>query len=340
MLFASLTKVANDTNALHKLPVGAVTDAWIASDGSAECAMVITSHAVQHLIALGLLGCVSLTQHDNRSPAGELLSAAPLEMTVCIRPARPGAKILHHTMSSDDVALYKALSVESSHPKLTMSAAPVLLPPAAAAEPAADAGAPPLTDAEISAALQQMPEDARKRVATLFSGKLNQFNLLMAAKSKDETLIKKLQQELSAKSATKDRDLVFLKRSLATLAAQMPPDVRAMYALDDDSLGDTMNDYASGDKDRMADASLRTVLCASRALQMQYVAPPQQQQQQRQPAAQPPQRRRYDDDALRMPPPKQPASYDNGGPACDGMVPEAAMDVKDALMDTLNFSFP
>lgn len=341
MLFASLTKVSHDTNAPHKLPVGAVTDSWIAEDGRAECAVVVTSPAIQHLIGMGLLGSVSLTQHEERDKHQKLISASPLEMTVCVLPARPGAKIIHSGLSSDDVAVYKASSVESSYqqPKrsLMMSSlnvqTPVLPPavPAAGMQPVAT----PADDMDgIDEAFKAMPEQARKKMATMFQGKLNQFKLLLAAKTKDEATILKLQHELKSKSATTDRDLVFLKRSLATLAAQMPPDVRAMYALDDDSLGDTISDYQSGDRERMAEATLRTVLCASRALQMRPYYPGADGQHSDASNGKRP-RVEYTE-----PPTMSQANHNSGGSGGAAVTPASLpLSERDVLFESLNFSF-
>jgi hypothetical protein len=278
MLFASLAMVANDTNSPHKLPIGAVADSWIAGDGKAECAIVVTSPAAQHLIKMGLLGSVSLTQCEV-DDGWEPPKLSPLEMTICAAPARPGAKITDHAMSQDEVAAYKASSVRCGIPaskrSLTMSAAATPQPEAPPAGPAAGGD-----EAAILAAFEAMDPVQRKKLSDHMQGKVTQYKLLLAKKAEVEARCATLENDLAAANAHKNRDIELLKRSLATLAAQMPPEVKGVYAMDGLDMTATVADFDSTDINRVRDAALRTVMCASRTLQLrpfQQAGAPQQQ---------------------------------------------------------------
>jgi hypothetical protein len=185
-------------------------------------------------------------------------------------------------MSQDEVAAYKALSVRCGIPaskrSLTMSSA---TPPQPEAPPAGPAGPAAAADeAGIIAAFDAMDPVQRKKLSDHMQGKVTQYKLLLAKKAEVEARCATLENDLAAANAHKNRDIELLKRSLATLAAQMPPEVKGVYAMDGLDMTATVADFDSTDINRVRDAALRTVMCASRTLQLrpfqQLGAPPQQ----------------------------------------------------------------
>jgi len=97
-----------------KSPIGIVTGAWVALDGSLLCAFVLDgkrSPRVATMMSVGILRGLSLT-HVHPSCPGEL--PLPLEVSLCGVPARPGCGVVSGPFSSPSgPRMYKAMTLHN-----------------------------------------------------------------------------------------------------------------------------------------------------------------------------------------------------------------------------------
>lgn len=266
-LYRALASVSREDGMEHAGALGVVTHAWMAEDGSGVCAFTLVSEAAALLIRNGHLPSVSLTHQREVPPV-------PVEVTLCSVPARAGAHIWPCTVpegvSPETVSLYKAMRWSRGNPfefdrrrRIAMSTAEVATPvaPMDTVSASKDANVDVLTEAWAA-----MPEGPRGLLAAHIDKmrKSCEASATKAAAATSEA--KKLREELVLATANKKSDMALLERQLSILAAQMPDDVREQYALND--IPSTMADFRSGNHHSAIDAALRTVLCASRTLQL------------------------------------------------------------------------
>lgn len=234
-------------------PLGIVTDAWVSGNGDGMCAFYTVGKAPQSLIGTGSLASVSLTHIAERMQ--------PLELSLCNVPARPGSRVLLSASRDVDVAAYKARSLQQ--PKLIANMADAQMIDAAAATTPADAAAPKrLTFDE---ALATVPEEVR---AVLASGlEKIKSDLVVASKELEEE--KKKAEAAKTREAIQNTDAVILEDQLKRMLAAMPEQYQAMYMKTVPSL---LQGFSSGNPQHAMDAAVRTVMCASRAIQLRDFA--------------------------------------------------------------------
>lgn len=230
----------------YKSPLGIVTDAWVTGTGRGECSMAITSAAAKTLVNKNLIRSVSLTHGETGT------GILPVELALCNVPARPGAAIFHTGISPEELAMYKASAAPP--PSSTMSQNTSTPTPAAAA---------PTTDAAgrstIEAAWGALPTDARQCLA-------DQLRKLVSASADQKARIAELEAANTSLQRVQSGDMDLLERQLQILTAQVDPALLHKMGLSD--CARTMKDFKSDNSRLVADAALRTVICASRTLQM------------------------------------------------------------------------
>lgn len=254
---APLTK-PNVVRAMHQSalqnprqrPLGLVTDAWIADNGDALCTFYTQSPAANTLITGGHLGSVSLTHVAE--------SMSPLELSICNAPARPGSRVLLADTSRMEAARYKAQSLKLRK-AFQMSAAETVPEVIAAA-------ATPAKEPTVSEALAQLPEAAQKVLAAKMKELTDQYarknSELVAASGRLTEAEKRLQLTDAFMKTESD----ILKDQLQMLLNACPDSVKQMYSA---TIPNLVDGFASGDPRATMDAAVRTVMCASRALQLQ-----------------------------------------------------------------------
>lgn len=247
-MYSTLLAASTRKGQGHKAPMGAVTAAWLKEDGSGECSFRLSSSGARMLVDRGHLKNVSLTHGvDARD------RCVPLEVTLCNDPARPGATVVAGPVRDEMISLYKASSSSTSTlpPTMDVIAAP-------SGPGSADAAVTPATAMEQ--AWDKLDEPSRK----LLSGQLRK---IMAANKSAADENEKLKVANASLKVSKQADLELLERQLAIMAGQMPAEISALMGVD--NLKATMDDFRSDNSSRVIDAALRTVMCASRTMQMQ-----------------------------------------------------------------------
>ena len=243
-------------------PLGLVTDAWIAANGDAMCTFYSQSAAANALISGGNLGSVSLTH------VAETMN--PLELSLCNAPARPGSKVVLANASGEAAARYKAQSLNPivaterpSNTSFAMSSSEKKPSPAvvaAAADAPAAAPAPTVSDA-----LAQLPDAAQAVLAAKMKELADQYTRkhaeLVAASGK----LSEAEQRLKLTDAFMKTESDILKDQLEMLLNACPDSVREMYSA---TIPKLVDGFSSGDPRATMDAAVRTVMCASRALQL------------------------------------------------------------------------
>lgn len=245
-MYTSLLATSAKKGQGHKAPVGAVTAAWLKADGSGECSFRLSSSGARMLVDRGHLKNVSLTHGVDATDR-----CVPLEVTLCNDPARPGATVVAGPVRDELISLYKASASSAS-------TLPAMEPAAAPITPSADAALTPA--AAMEQAWEKLDEPSRK----LLSGQLRK---IMAANKSAAAENEELKAANAALKVSKQADLELLERQLAIMAGQMPAEISALMGVD--NLKATMDDFRSDNSSRVIDAALRTVMCASRTMQMQ-----------------------------------------------------------------------
>lgn len=237
-------------------PLGLVTDAWIADNGDAMCSFYSQSPAANALISEGNLGSVSLTHVAE--------SMTPLELSICNAPARPGSKVVLANISSEAAARYKAQSQLSRSTAFhTMPDQPKTSTVVAAA--AASTSEKPAPKLSLADALAQLPEAAQAALATKMQELQTQYSQknteLIAAAAK----LSEAEKRLKLTDAFMKTESDILKDQLEMLLNACPDSVRQMYSA---TIPKLVDGFSSGDPRATMDAAVRTVMCASRALQL------------------------------------------------------------------------
>ncbi len=231
-------------------PLGLVTDAWIAANGDAMCTFFTRSAAANALITGGALGSVSLTHVAE--------SMQPLELSICNAPARPGSQVLLADTSREEAARYKARSLKPPKPPMSSpdKAAPKVVAAAADTKPAPT----------VAEALSVLPESAQKVLAAKMKELTEQYTRkndeLVAASGR----LTEVEKRLKLTDAFMKTESDILKDQLEMLLAACPTSVRNMYSA---TIPNLVDGFSSGDPRATMDAAVRTVMCASRALQLQ-----------------------------------------------------------------------
>lgn len=274
---AGLIGLSRRAGHAHVAPLGVVTDAWLVRTPGGggwvgECSFSLTSDAAHVLVAklgprCGGLGAVSLTTTAD--------GCRPLELTLCREPARAGALITSpRGLCAGELAVYKACRLRWPHDYPTaMPSPPSVETPAAAptatiVEPSPVGGGTPSVEEAWSA----MEPGARAVLAGQLQKMLGDVKSARAGRDAAVGRCSELEGQLTLANANKKTDMALLERQLEILAAQMPDEIRDQYALSD--VAATMADFRSGSHHAAIDAALRTVLCASRAMQMRGGAGP------------------------------------------------------------------
>lgn len=231
-------------------PLGIVTDAWVDGGGNGVCAFYTTGNASMSLIKAGALSSVSLTHVAERMQ--------PLELSLCNVPARPGSRVLFSAKSDKEVAAYKARSLlkpqKAIQQSLKMAAVPMNTE-------ATDANTAPAKALTFDEALTQVPEEVRSVLADGLE-KLRA-DLITASKELEES--KKEAEAAKTREAIQNTDAVILEDQLKRLLAAMPEQYQDMYMKSVPSL---VQGFSSGNPQHAMDAAVRTVMCASRAIQL------------------------------------------------------------------------
>lgn len=235
-------------------PLGLVTDAWIAANGDAMCTFYCQSNAANSLIRGGNLGSVSLTH------VAETMN--PLELSICNAPARPGSRVILANTSGEEAARYKARSLIPSTTSSNMPKEGVVAAAATAKTASPEKAKPALS---VSDALAALPEDAQAVLAAKMKELTDQYTRkneeLVAASSQ----LSDAQKRLKITDAFMKTESSILEDQLKILLAACPDNVRQMYSA---TIPTLVDGFSSGDPRATMDAAVRTVMCASRALQL------------------------------------------------------------------------
>lgn len=243
----------SSVEAPRRRPLGLVTDAWVAANGDAMCTFYTQSAAANALITGGNLGSVSLTHVAE--------SMNPLELSICNAPARPGSKVIESNISEEVAARYKARTLKDTSTSTAMPKETVV---AAAKSTPAAAPSPP-TAPTVSEALAQLPEAVQAVLAEKMKELTEQYTLknqeLIAASSR----LTEAEKRLKLTDAFMKTESDILKDQLQMLLNACPDSVKQMYSA---TIPNLVDGFASGDPRATMDAAVRTVMCASRALQI------------------------------------------------------------------------
>jgi hypothetical protein len=232
-------------------PLGLVTDAWIASNGDGMCSFYTRSAAANALIKDGKLGSVSLTH------VAETMN--PLELSICNAPARPGSRVVLADTSREEAARYKARS-------LIPLKAPAMSTPSSPPKVVAAAATTEKKEPTVAEALSALPEAAQKVLAAKMKELTEQYSRkndeLVAASGR----LTEVEKRLKLTDAFMKTESDILKDQLEMLLNACPDSVRQMYSA---TIPNLVDGFSSGDPRATMDAAVRTVMCASRALQLQ-----------------------------------------------------------------------
>ena len=249
-------------------PLGLVTDAWIAANGDAMCTFYTQSAAANALITGGNLGSVSLTH------VAETMN--PLELSICNAPARPGSKVVLANASGEEAARYKARSLKpANRPKTKDCAMPksstdeTVVVAAATPKPVASAPAAEKAPPSVSDALAQLPEAAQAVLAKRMKELTDQYTRKNSELVEASSKLSEVEKRLKLTDAFMQTESDILKDQLEMLLNACPDSVRQMYSA---TIPKLVDGFSSGDPRATMDAAVRTVMCASRALQLRSSA--------------------------------------------------------------------
>jgi hypothetical protein len=206
----------------HKRPIGIVITNWQGADKRWYCLFAIdnaTVPVIAKLIRLGALRGVSLTHVDG--------SNLPLELSLCVRPARPECHIIRLSNSLDSQLGYMRKLIIP----LKMS-----------------------TPTPLEKAIESLSEEDRKLITARFADLVNAVDGAKqeaeAAKSQAEQLAKE------SKSANINVDVV--AKQIQMMAEQLNPELKATYYCEPENL---INDIKSMDPTQLLRATDR-MICA------------------------------------------------------------------------------
>ena len=231
-------------------PLGIVTDAWVSGNGDGMCAFYTVGKAPRSLIDAGSLASVSLTHIAEQMQ--------PLELSLCNVPARPGSRVVLSASRDVDVAAYKARSLQQPKPIANMADAQ-MTDAASVGAPAADASS--TKRLTFDEALATVPEEVRAVLATGLEKMKS--DLVVASKELEEQ--KKKAEAAKTRADIQNTDAVILEDQLKRMLAAMPEQYQDMYMKTVPSL---LKGFSSGNPQHAMDAAVRTVMCASRAIQL------------------------------------------------------------------------
>jgi len=252
-----------EQSSLHRprqRPLGLVTDAWIAGNGDAMCTFYSQSAAANALIAGGNLGSVSLTH------VAETMN--PLELSICNAPARPGSKVLLSNVSGEEAARYKAQSLKPVNAlnckTMPKSPSETVVVAAKTGTPANEPSAAPAA-LSVSEALAQLPEGAQAVLAAKMKELTESYARKNAELVSASDKLSEAEKRLKLTDAFMKTESDILKDQLEMLLNACPDSVRQMYSA---TIPKLVDGFSSGDPRATMDAAVRTVMCASRALQL------------------------------------------------------------------------
>lgn len=211
-------------SAPHKRPVGVVLTNWEGNDGRWYCMIAIdnkTVPVIAKLVRLGALRGVSLTHVDGTN--------LPLELSLCVRPARPECHIIRLTNSLENQLLYMRK---------------LIIPPSMSTP----------APTPLEKAISTLSDEDRKLITARFS------DLVSAVDSaKKEAEVAKTEAEQLAKDGQGNNiNLDVVAKQIQMMAEQLNPELKATYYCEPESL---INDMKTMDPTQLLRATDR-MICA------------------------------------------------------------------------------
>ena len=206
----------------HKRPVGVVLTNWEGADRRWYCLFAIdnaTVPVVAKLIRLGALRGVSLTHVDG--------STLPLELSLCVRPARPECHIIRLSNSLQSQLGYMRKLIIP----LTMS-----------------------TPTPLEKAIESLSEEDRKLITARFADLVNAVD---SAKQEAEAA-KTQAEQLAKESQSANINVDVVAKQIQMMAEQLNPELKATYYCEPENL---INDIKSMDPTQLLRATDR-MICA------------------------------------------------------------------------------
>jgi hypothetical protein len=222
---------------------GRVVDAWKVPDGGCWATIeMVPLPGMAWMIESGLTQSCSLTHWVDGAGC-----VRPLELSLVSNPARPHCQIRHTTVEPRLATAYKASTLDGSI--TTMNVAPTLLAPTSCAD-VIDRMEPGPARELIVARLQHLTS------AAVFAN-----NKASTAETKSGTL----EEELKTRQWQTDTDYALLASQIETLLGQMTDETKKNFSV---TVPDTLKAFEKGDAKAIAQASLRTIMCANHHMMM------------------------------------------------------------------------
>lgn len=208
----------------HKRPIGAVLTNWKGHDQRWYCLFAIdhsTVPVIAKLIRYGALRGVSLTHVDG--------SALPLELSLCVRPARPECHIIRLSNSLESQLNYMRSLITPA----TMST-PVQTP--------------------LEKAIESLSEDDRKLITARFADLVNAVD----SAKKEADVAKTEAEKLAKENQGANINVDVVAKQIQMMAEQLNPELKATYYCEPENL---INDIKSMDPTQLLRATDR-MICA------------------------------------------------------------------------------